>query len=205
MAVLGQRSLGSRSRRRVAAAWARRLVAWAILGMVSRGAAPAADVAALEDQVRAACLVNFAKYTKWPDDTALPAAAPLVIGVLGSDPVGAALEALVHGQTVQGHPLRIQRFQPLDAIRGCHLLYVRLPEAAAPAPDLPRLAAAGILTVGDAEEFLAQGGMIRLYRHDDKLRFDINRAAVEAGRLKLSSQLLKLARVVTPPPTPEGP
>jgi hypothetical protein len=61
---------------------------------------------------------------------------------------------------------------------------------------LQRAAGAGALTVGEAEEFLPRGGMIRLLVDEGKVRFDISTRSAEQAGLKVSSQLLKLARSV---------
>ncbi len=54
-----------------------------------------------------------------------------------------------------------------------------------------------ILTVSDMEQFAEHGGMIALTVEDQKVRFSVNIAAVERSGLKMGSQLLKLARIVT--------
>jgi uncharacterized membrane protein len=46
------------------------------------------------------------------------------------------------------------------------------------------------------ERFTERGGMISLRLVGQKVRFDINMDAAERAGLKLSSQLLRLARVV---------
>ena len=58
--------------------------------------------------------------------------------------------------------------------------------------DLP------ILTVGEANEFLADGGMIHFHLDGDKVRFDINASDADSSRLRISSRLLLLATSVTP-------
>jgi hypothetical protein len=54
-----------------------------------------------------------------------------------------------------------------------------------------------ILTVGETSDFLSDGGMIRFHLEEDKIRFDINLAAAESARLKISSRLLLLATSVS--------
>jgi len=51
-----------------------------------------------------------------------------------------------------------------------------------------------VLTVGDGEGFIDEGGMIGLVRSGDRLQFDINQPALQRAGLRASSQLLKLAR-----------
>ena len=55
---------------------------------------------------------------------------------------------------------------------------------------------ASVLTVGDMGEFAEEGGMISLKMEGTRVRFDINLAAANRARLKISSKLLQLASVV---------
>jgi hypothetical protein len=63
---------------------------------------------------------------------------------------------------------------------------------------LKSLEASPVLTVGEMDEFAERGGVIRFRVEQDRVRLDINVAAAERARLRISSQLLKLARVVGP-------
>jgi hypothetical protein len=58
------------------------------------------------------------------------------------------------------------------------------------AQDLPTL------TIGELQGFSEWGGVIELFVDDNKFRFEINAAAARRGNLKVSSQLLRLARAV---------
>ena len=53
-----------------------------------------------------------------------------------------------------------------------------------------------VLTIGDVPEFAPAGTMIAFTLEQNKVRFVVNVAAAERARLKISSQLLKLAVVV---------
>jgi hypothetical protein len=54
-----------------------------------------------------------------------------------------------------------------------------------------------VLTVGEADNFLSEGGVIRLHLEQDKIRFDINVGVADSSHLKISSRLLLLASSVT--------
>ena len=53
------------------------------------------------------------------------------------------------------------------------------------------------LTVSDAESFTDRGGMVGLFLRDNRLRFTVNRDAVERAGLRISSKALALAESVT--------
>jgi hypothetical protein len=50
-----------------------------------------------------------------------------------------------------------------------------------------------VLTVGEGTQFTRRGGMIGFTLMDNKVRFAVNLAAVDAAKLALSAQLLRLA------------
>ena len=53
-----------------------------------------------------------------------------------------------------------------------------------------------VLTVSDMEGFAQQGGVINLVIRNQRLGFEINEDAAQRANLKISSKLLKLAKVV---------
>jgi len=50
-----------------------------------------------------------------------------------------------------------------------------------------------VLTVGEEEKFIEQGGLIRFLLDDNRVRFDINDLSARKAGLKISSRLLALA------------
>ena len=53
-----------------------------------------------------------------------------------------------------------------------------------------------VLTISEIDGFCSQGGIIQLVERRGKLRFFINNKAAGESRLTLSSQLLKMAKIV---------
>jgi hypothetical protein len=147
-----------------------------------------------ESDVKAAFLYNFTKYVEWPAESL--SGDSLVLCVFSRDPLGSILDETVRGETVHDRRLTTRRLTQLEQARSCHLLFV----AASEEKDLTRvlqvLEGAHVLTVGDGEQFAEHGGMIGFRTEENKVRFDINVEAAERAGLKISSQLLKLGRVV---------
>jgi hypothetical protein len=167
-----------------------------LLGFAGPGPAETKPVD-LEYQVKAAFLFNFAKFVEWPPDAFPDPATPVAICVLGEDPFGQGLDAVVEGETLNGRRLVVRRLRDLLQTRDCHVLFVSRSEKELPAL-MAGLRSGGVLTVGEGDDFLEQGGMIRFVLEQNRVRFDINLDAAERGRLKLSSKLLRLARSVDP-------
>lgn len=148
-----------------------------------------------EHEVKAAFLYHFAHLVDWPE----PAAAngPLVVGVVGRDPFGSALDQ-IKGKSVRSRPIEIKRFATpaeLDP-RACHVLFIG-GDADTVERALGVVGSAPVLTVGEAERFAERGGMIGFrVTPEGRVGFDINLRRAERAGLRLRSQLLKLARIV---------
>jgi len=169
------------------------------LGVVCSGGvvAVAESLAPTMHQVEAAFLFNFAKFVTWPDDAFRRSEDSLIIGVLGEDPVGVILEETVRDKTIMGKKLAVKRFMRVqDAVKS-HILFLSSSEESHLPQILKGLERATVLTVSDMEQFAERGGMIAFTVEDQKVRFNVNVDAVERAGLKMGSQLLKLARIVT--------
>ena len=53
-----------------------------------------------------------------------------------------------------------------------------------------------VLTVGEDEEFIDEGGVVQFYLEGNKVRFAFNLNEVQERELKVSSKLLSLAKIV---------
>jgi hypothetical protein len=149
-----------------------------------------------EYQVKAAYLFNFLKFVEWPDDAFADSLAPIVIGVVGDDPFGSALPQVTIGKTVQGRDLVIRKYHSGEDVRGAHILFISPSEKKRLPMILSSLHGSSVLTVADTEGFLDAGGMIQFLNENDRVRFAINVDATSRAKLKMSSKLLSLAKVV---------
>jgi hypothetical protein len=149
-----------------------------------------------EYTVKAAFLYNFAKFVEWPADSMGGGGSPLVLGVLGDDPFGAAIDQVVAGKTANGRQLVVRRFKWGQDLKQCHILFISSSERKRLAEILGALRGASVLTVGDMDQFGQQGGMIQFVIEQSRVRFEINIGAAQNARLKISSKLLALARNV---------
>jgi hypothetical protein len=162
------------------------------------GAVRAQSTASKEYQVKAAFLFNFAEFVKWPQVSFSSPDAPFIIGVLGDDPFGSALDDTVQGETIENHRLSVVRAQRIDDLKGCQMIFISRSEEARLGEILSELGTRPILTVSESENFARDGGDIDFYLTDGKVRFEINPQAARRSGLKLSSQLLTLGRIVGP-------
>jgi hypothetical protein len=148
-----------------------------------------------EYAVKAAFIYNFAQFTQWPADAFASADSPFVIGVVGDDPFSGALDRAVAGKTVAGHPMVVKRVDNAADLGECGLIFLPASQEARVSDVLKALADKPILTVGETDNFPWAGGVIRFVTEDNKVRFEINPEAAERARLRISSKLMKLARI----------
>lgn len=149
-----------------------------------------------EYQIKAAFLYNFAKFIEWPVEAHVADAQSFTIGILGPDPFGPDI-AVIEGKLVKGKPLRVVRGLALEELKGCQVLFIGTAAPAELARALGALKDKPILTVGESEGFARRGGMIHLMTVENKVRFEINTQVAEQARLKISSHLLRLAKIVS--------
>jgi len=167
------------------------------LTLVVPGGARAQSAASKEYPIKAACLLNFAQYVEWPTEAFPEAGTPFTIGILGDDPFGEVMEATVQGETIRNRKLAILRSRKVDDLKSCHLLFISRSEKGRLDEILRSLEATNALTVSETERFASRGGVINFYLEGNKVRFEINQDAAQRHSLKISAQLLKLARIVS--------
>ncbi|MDJ0780826.1 MAG: YfiR family protein [Desulfosarcinaceae bacterium] len=147
------------------------------------------------DVIKVAMIFNFAKFTEWPAAAFMDDAGPFRIGIIGRDPFGAAWDAIASKQ-IRGRSLQIDRSVDLGDAAGFHILYVGQLETIALADLVGTISDTPVLTISDLPGFTKGGGIVQFVTQDNKIRFQINHNTSLRQGLKLSSHLLKLARIV---------
>lgn len=183
---------GKGLRRLVAALWGLGVVCLLVLGA---GSGHAEEVN-MENKLKVAFLLNFAKFTSWPSAVFSEPAAPFHFCVSGEDPFGAALNGLEKKQ-VGGRSIQIDRVANISrAMDQCQLVYLSPSEKNRLGQYLKAAKGKPILMVSDIPGFAKAGGTIELGRDQERLVFTVNNQAAKSSRLQLSSSLLQLAREV---------
>lgn len=138
-------------------------------------------------QVKAAFLFTFIKFVQWP-----AAEAPLVIGVAGDNELAVTLARAVAGRTVDGRAVEVRKLGSHADPDGYHVLHLGGLDDDAAAALLARVRGP-VLTVGETVRFLRDGGMVRIFIDDQRLRFQVNRGRADQVGVKISAQALSLA------------
>ena len=172
----------------------RAAIALPLLAALAGGVHAADD---LELKVKAAFLLNFAKFTTWPADTAGAADAPIYLCVHGGGPLGRVLQDTVRDRTIGSHAIDVLQSDNVEELRRCHVVYVGVSGDARIAASLGALANHGVLTVHEAAS-AQPAGVVRFFLSDGgRVRFEVNVTAASREQLSLSSKLLEVSQVVS--------
>jgi hypothetical protein len=196
MRTTGARATGVLRGCALAATLAAALAAAQSAALAGTPQAAAADPGAQDlRRVEAAFLRNFARYVSWPETAFRDAKAPWQIGVLGRDALADALERTLQGRTEQERPFEVRRARSAEALRDCHIVFVGFEDPVRRRAALAELKGRPILTVGDAEGFLEDGGTVQLIVRDT-VQFSVNLDQARAGALRIQTKMLEISRAV---------
>jgi hypothetical protein len=149
-----------------------------------------------ESQVKAMFVYNFLKFVEWPVNASAGAKDPFVVLIIGEGATADATELFLQSKTIGERPVAVLRVQWDQSLRGARAAVVVERDPKKLHRILVAAAAAGVLTIGEGEEFATRGGIIGLLVLDRKVRFDVDTAAAQSAGLRVSSKLLALTHAV---------
>ncbi|MBF0102072.1 MAG: YfiR family protein [Desulfobacterales bacterium] len=148
----------------------------------------------LESDVKANFIFYFSKFVNWPKNKLNPALKYIDLCVHDADSFAPHFSSLKQ-KTVQKYELRLL---PFSDTHTCHLLYINTSDEVQIKALLKIIDKQPVLTIGESENFCELGGMIRFYKQNNKIRFEINMNAAMQANIEISSQLLKIAKIYHP-------
>jgi len=154
-----------------------------------------------EHEIKAAFLYSFAQFITWETrattgQTAAQTAA-LTYCAVQEGPVVNALKELIAAKQTAGETRRYTLLADLSNIRQCHILFLGADNNKS--ESLQLRPEESVLTVGDSQGFVANGGIIEFRRQGARVQVHINLATARAQRIQISSKLLKLATIYNAP------
>jgi len=147
--------------------------------------------------LKAGIIYNFTKFIKWPKEVAKGIESDgLNLCVIGQDPFGKILDQLGQKVRSKNKKIFIKRFQSSQDASSCHILFISLSEKVRLEQILDQVNRLPILLIGDTPGYAYRGVGINFYIEENKNRFEINLEAVEKKGIRISSELLNLAKIV---------
>lgn len=187
-----------------------RSVVWLMLlipGVLGAGEACQAEPVSPEYQVKAVFLSNFLRFVDWPEIKTPASDASWVIGIVGENPFGKALD-VISRKTVKGRKLTVRwfnrepdlaengRYPDREQIAKCHVVFIAASESSHLPQLLPYLQVHSVLIVGEMAGFLKSGGAINFVKAETLGRFEIHLGNARRAHLEIQAQLLRLATEV---------
>jgi hypothetical protein len=142
------------------------------------------------DNMKVAFSLRFASFVSWADQKQ---PAQLRMCVAGSSEVVDRFRRL-DGELAAGIPISVRSLNSSTPAHACEVAYFSGPLGRSEVALLQNMRQFPVLTVGDSESFLEDGGIIRIYESGNRMRFEISQAASRQAGLRISSKLLSLAR-----------
>jgi hypothetical protein len=150
-----------------------------------------------EYQLKAEFMERFTRFIEWPAASPVnDEKTPFAICVAGDDPFGPFLRNLAATRRIKTKTIAVRPVSTSASFDGCHILFIPAAERAHAADIVRRTSDRPILTVSESNGLGQAGVMINFFEAADKVRFEINPRSAEKSGLRISSKLLKLAKVV---------
>ncbi len=149
-----------------------------------------------EYQVKAAYMYNLAKFVDWPAQVFDGPVQPIVFCVLGQTPLSPALRDTLSGKVVDRRPLVFRQLSDSKQADKCQVLFISSADKKQMRQTLEEIKSLPVLTVGEAEDFTDQGGVVRFLLDAGRVRLEFNLDAADCAKLRVSAKLLGLAKTV---------
>ena len=153
--------------------------------------------------MKAAFLQTFSQFVRYPEDRFPVPSSPFRLCVVGDGAMKKVLERVTSGKSVGDRQILITRFGHDDDVTSCHLLYVGPSAEGQAASLLAEADGTGVLTISELDGFCEQGGIVRFWVQREPsatvksgIRFEVNVDANERSGLRISSKVLRHARLL---------
>ncbi len=142
-----------------------------------------------EYQLKAAFVLNFAKFVTWPT----PPPPTVDIAIWAPENIYVTMATALSEKAIADRRLQLRRFSADGPLP--HVLFVHAANEPIPAELRARLAGANVLVIGESPGFAARTGIIGFVQRGENLRFQVNIDAAERSGLRLSGRLAQLAEI----------
>jgi len=144
-----------------------------------------------EDELKAATVLSFLRYSEWPDTPATP----ITVGVFGRNAMLETLRIRLKDKSIDGHAVKVVELRPGWDGLGCDVIYIGAGRSADIKQALDAVHSAHVLTIGESNRFLELGGAINLLLVYGRISFEFSRNALEQSGFSISSKLLRFGQV----------
>lgn len=160
--------------------WRSAIVAVAAIAMLT---IQTRTVSAQEDKYKAMFIYNFTKQIEWPANEMNK---DFVICVVNQDDALNAIKSIAQGKMVNDKAISVVGVKNIDEIPECNILYLPSSEKADQISSaVAKVGSAATLIISDNPGALENGSCINFVEIDDKIKYEINKKAIEDRNMKV--------------------
>ncbi len=164
------------------------LILTAFIGMTGHVQAQTDDY-----RIQSVFIYNFTKYFNWKND----ANAEFVIGVLGNTALKGELDKRFETKPqVNGKNVVIREFRNVESISGCQMLIIPALQSGKLDEVLAKVNGKNTLVITDKDGLGKKGSAINFVKADGKLRFELNKGALQKNNIVASAEIEKLSILI---------
>ncbi len=147
--------------------------------------------------MKAGFLERFTRFIEWPGETNIADnTKPFIISVIGENPFDKKLDQFFKTTKIKNRKVEIRYILELEEIQDSHILFIskskrkQLSGILLLTQDMP------VLTISDTDGFGKKGVHINFFMEQNKIRFEINKNAIQKSGLQISYLLLNVAKII---------
>lgn len=171
------------------------VVAFALVTIGSMVKHANAQASADEAAIRAAMVLNIARFTEWPPAKMDADHPQMIICILGTDPIDAYADKLLDHQVIQDKPTLVRRLKPSDSVESCHVLYTSVADRKWTPRSQDEIERGAVLSISELSNNFNTAQVVGLPASGDHIHIEINLRSAARSKLHISSRILRLATV----------
>ena len=145
------------------------------------------------EKLKAVVLYSFTRYVLWPESAAT---GDFEIKILGTSSLEEELKVMAQSKKVGNRNIRVTRVENAGDIGVCHILVIPLSQSERLEEVLGALDNRPVLVVTEEPGLGAKGSDIIFVNRDGILGFELNQNSVGKRKLKVSTELTRLAILI---------
>ncbi len=146
-----------------------------------------------EDELKCATLLAFLQNTHWAEHPASDSS--ITVGVVGRGAFYRSMRMAADGKSVDGRRLRVVQVAASADPGCCQAVYFATDKPAEIRTILQSLTGTHVLTMGENDTFMQEGGAVNLYLVDGHMAFEVSLGALGHAGLEISSKLLRFGQI----------
>ncbi len=147
--------------------------------------------------IKAAYLYNFLQFIEWPENNNDKSSTQISIAFISNNTSAELMEALttLSHRKIGAKPINVERYESLEQLPSIDysVVYIDKEMEFIEPRVIKMFEGQPVLTIGESEQFINQGGMIRLYQNNRRIFFDLNVNQSKESGLRIPSKVQRIA------------